>query len=176
MIRTRKTRPGRVRRSLAQRSRRSPRPPMHAHFLSLCCYRTPPLCLSSACAHRFQDRPEPAAPCSKPTSEADRLPRQLLALRRVKTSWELQSVRWRSSERHSQHPPPVLPSPSPAPPSSAPGEKARLWDLVKIRGEKPFASALQRVKELVSLSQKFLDPLPGTIWIIASGFCVIPTR
>ena len=45
-----------------------------------------------------------------------------------------------------------------------------------MRVKKAFASVLQMVKELVFLSQNFLDPLAGTIWIIASSFCVVLTR
>lgn len=47
---------------------------------------------------------------------------------------------------------------------------------VKMRVKNAFASVRQMVKELVFLSQNFLDPLAGTIWIIVSSFCVVLTR
>ncbi|XP_059732427.1 uncharacterized protein [Bos taurus] len=43
-----------------------------------------------------------------------------------------------------------------------------------MRAKKTSASVPQMVKELVFLSQNFLDPLAGTIWIIA--FCVVLRR
>lgn len=43
-----------------------------------------------------------------------------------------------------------------------------------MRAKKASASVLQMVKELVFLSQNFLDPLAGTIRIIA--FCVVLRR
>ncbi|CAI9157346.1 unnamed protein product [Rangifer tarandus platyrhynchus] len=46
--------------------------------------------------------------------------------------------------------------------------------IVKTRAKKASASVPQMIKELVFLSQNFLDPLAGTIWIVA--FCVVLRR